>query len=148
MSSFEALKSHITELSESKSFHSAKQEWIVDGFTLDDDWDECPCGKEIKELCHLRNIKNGNQTYVGNICVNRFIELDTGNLFAGLKRIRKDPLAAPNEDLIVHAYKSGYIFENEYGFLMATKLKRKLSAKQLSWRLKINRRILSQTIVR
>lgn len=147
MSNDENLQSHIVSLSEASNFNVARLEWILDGFTLNDDWDECPCGKDIKELCHIKNVKNGNQTYVGNVCVNRFIQLDTGGLFAGLKRINKNPLAAPNEDLIIHAYKSGYIFDNEYGFLMATKRKRKLSSKQLAWRVKINRRILAQTVV-
>lgn len=78
----------------------------------------------------------------------RFLEIETGNLFAGLKRIAKDDTANPNADLIIYAYKLGYIFEKEYGFLMETRNKRKLSTKQLTWKQKINRRIISQTVVR
>ncbi|MGB3456231.1 MAG: hypothetical protein WBG08_01005 [Litorimonas sp.] len=148
MSSQQALKDHIIGLSESDQFFDAKNEWVVGGFTLEDDWDECPCGKEIKELCHLINTRNGNRTYVGNVCVKKFIELDTGSLFAGLRRIIDDDNAAPNEDLIVHAQNAGYIYVNEYNFLMQTRRKRKLSPKQLAWRQKINRRIIQQTRVR
>ena len=50
----------------------------------------------IKELCYIKNQLNDNETYVGNICVNQFIGIDTGNLFAGLKRIAKDDQANAN----------------------------------------------------
>jgi hypothetical protein len=114
---------------------------------VQEDWDNCPCGKEIKELCYIQNQLNGNKTYVGNVCVNRFIGIDTGNLFAGLRRIIEDETANANEDLIIHAYQLGYIFEREYQFLMQTRKKRLLSVKQLEWKKKINRRIVSQTVV-
>jgi hypothetical protein len=76
------------------------------------------------------------------------MELDTGTLFAGLKRIKADADTAPNDALIAHANSHGYLYENEYEFLKQTVRKRSLSDKQLSWRQKINRRIISQTVVR
>jgi len=100
-------------------------------------------------IAHAGNKSNGSKTYVGNVCVNRFIGIDTGNLFAGLKRIALDDTANANEDLITHAYNMGYIYsEKEYNFLMQTKNKRKLSPAQAAWKQKINRRIVNQTIVR
>src|SRR3546814_12092406 len=96
----------------------------------------------------MRNRRNGNSTYVGNVCINRFIQIDTGNLFEGLKRIAKDVSANANNDLIEHAFRMGYLFgEKEYRFLKQTALKRNLSPAQLAWKQKINRRILSKTIV-
>jgi hypothetical protein len=80
--------------------------------------------------------------------VNQFIGIETGNLFPGLKRIAIDETANANADLIDHAFRLGYIFEKEYKFLMDTRRKRNLSAKQTAWKIKINRRILSKTIVR
>lgn len=145
---FEKLKEHILPLSNAKVFRIAKNEWKLVGVEIQEDWDNCPCGKEIKELCYIENQKNGNRTYVGNVCVNRFIGIETGNLFSGLKRIARDQKANANEDLIIHAYRLGYIYENEYNFLMDTKNKRKLSPKQLAWKEKINRRIVNQTVVR
>lgn len=73
---------------------------------------------------------------------------DTGTLFAGLKRIKDDGDAAPNDALIEHANSHGYIYDEEYQFLKQTARKRSLSAKQLSWRQKINKRITSQTVVK
>ncbi len=141
------LASHIIELSESSKFSTAKLEWDLTGIELLEDWDNCPCGKEIKELCFIENRINGNQTYVGNVCINRFVGIDTGTLFEGLKRIVKDNSANPNVELIIHAFTQGYIYDSEYLFLMNTKLKRKLSAKQLAWKIKINQRIINKTVV-
>lgn len=145
---FEQLKAHILPLSVARDFEAARQEWKLIGVEISVEFDNCPCGKEIKEHCYIQNSLNGNTTYVGNVCINRFIGIDTGNLFDGLKRIAADDKANANLDLIVHAFKLGYIFDGEYKFLMTTRLKRKLSPKQLAWKQKINQRILNKTIVR
>lgn len=144
---FDKLKAHILPLSKSRDFYTAKNEWKLVGLEIQEDWDNCPCGQAIKELCYIENILNGNKTYVGNVCVNQFLEIKTGNVFAGLKRIAKDNSANANEDLVLHAYQLGYIFDKEYQFLMQTRNKRKLSDKQLAWKQKINRRIVNKTIV-
>lgn len=144
---FERLKAHILPLSVSTNFSSARTEWTLVGIEVSDEFDNCPCGHEIKEHCHIQNRLNGNATYVGNVCINRFIGIETGNLFAGLKRIAADDTANANQDLIFHAYKFGYIYEREYQFLIDTRLKRKLSAKQIEWKRKINRRIINSTVV-
>jgi hypothetical protein len=145
----ERLKEHILPLSVSKSFGVARQEWSLVAVEISDEFDECPCGQEIKEHCYIRNRLNGNETYVGNVCINRFIQIDTGNLFDGLKRIAKDLTANANSDLIEHAYRMGYLYsEKEYTFLKQTMRKRKLSTAQIDWKVKINRRIVGQTVVR
>jgi hypothetical protein len=65
-----------------------------------------------------------------------------------LKRIAKDPTANANSDLIEHAMRMGYLYgEKEYTFLKKTVRKRILSEKQLAWKVKINRRIIAQTVV-
>lgn len=145
---FERLKAHILPLSNATVWSDAKNEWRLVGIEMQEDWDNCPCGKEIKELCYIQNKINGNKTYVGNVCINKFIGIDTGNLFDGLRRLIEDETANANEDLIIHSYQLGYIFEEEYQFLMQTRKKRILSSKQLAWKKKINRRIINQTVVR
>ena len=144
---FERLAKHILSLSHAHDFQIARKEWSLVGVEVSEEFDNCPCGQEIKEHCYIENNINGNKTYVGNVCINRFIGIDTGNLFQGLRRIAKDETANANVDLIAHAYKLGYIFDSEYKFLMETRLKRKLSEKQISWKIKINKRITNQTIV-
>jgi len=146
---FENLKEHILPLSVSHHFDTARTEWSLVAVEISEDFDHCPCGQEIKEHCYIRNRLNGNETYVGNICINRFIQIDTGNLFDGLKRIAKDLTANANNDLIEHAYRMGYLYsEKEYTFLKQTMRRRKLSDAQIAWKIKINRRIVAQTVVR
>ena len=146
--SFEHLKSHIIPLSVADDFEIARREWDLVAVEISDEWDTCPCGQEIKEHCYIRNRQNGESTYVGNVCINRFIQIETGNLFEGLKRIAADDTANAKRDLIEHAYRMGYLYgEKEYSFLLQTALKRKLSPAQMAWKQKINRRILAQTIV-
>ncbi len=53
--------------------------------------ESCPCGHEnIKELCYIKNTINGNITFVGNVCVNKFVGIKTGNIFSGIKKIKAD----------------------------------------------------------
>jgi hypothetical protein len=144
---FERLKAHILPLSRSSRFDIARTEWDLVGVEITEEFDNCPCGQEIKEHCYITNRITGESTYVGNVCINRFIGIDTGTLFDGLKRIAKDPYANANLDVIEHGRKLGFIYDSEYNFLVETRLKRNLSAKQREWKRKINRRITQQIVV-
>jgi hypothetical protein len=146
---FERLKAHILPLSVSQHFDIARTEWSLIAVEISEEFDQCPCGQDIKEHCYIHNRLDGNETYVGNVCINRFIQIDTGNLFDGLKRIAKDLTANANGDLIEHAYRMGYLYgEKEYTFLKQTMRKRNLSDAQIAWKVRINRRIVFQTVVR
>lgn len=146
--SFERLKAHILPLSHAAEFDVARTEWSLVAVEISDEWDNCPCGQDIKEHCYIRNRVTGRRTYVGNVCINRFIQIDTGNLFDGLKRIAADPTANANHDVIEYAMERGYLYGDvEYDFLKRTARKRRLSEAQLAWKAKINRRIIKQTIV-
>jgi len=146
--SFERLKTHIVPLSISQNFETARTEWSLIAVEISEEFDQCPCGQDIKEHCYIKNRLTSRETYVGNVCINRFIQIDTGNLFDGLKRLRNDITANANIDLIEHAFRMGYLFdEREYTFLKQMARKRTFSAKQLEWKIKINRRIVAQTVV-
>lgn len=145
---FERLRDHILSLSLADNFAVAKSEWILEAVEVSEEFDSCPCGQEIKEHCYIRNKLTGHQTYVGNVCVNRFIGIDTGTLFDGLKRIERDSNANANLAVIEYAEFKGFLFDKEPDFLRATIRKRKLSTAQIAWKIKINRRILNQIVVR
>lgn len=145
---YERLKAHIIPLSVSQDFDAARTEWDLIFVELSEEFDSCPCGQQILEHCYIRNRLSGKETYVGNVCINRFLGIDTGSLFDGLKRIRANPEANANEAVIEYAQKNGYLYEKEYNFLHDTKRKRKPSGSVLSWKRKINHRILNQTVVR
>src|SRR3546814_17760195 len=87
---FERLKAHILPLSVSSTFDVARREWDLVGVEISEEFDNCPCGQDIKEHCYIRNRLDGNSTYVGNFCINRFIHIAPGNLFDGLNRISTD----------------------------------------------------------
>lgn len=146
---FKALQEHILSLSVAKSWPLAVREWELFGIEKSEEPGSCPCGQTILEHCFLRNRVNDEQTHVGNVCVNRFMALDTKGLFNGLRKIAKDDTARPNQELIEYALKAGFLFgTNEYEFLVNMRGRRSLSAKQIAWVQKINRRILNKTIVR
>lgn len=144
---FERLKAHILPLSRSDVFEVARAEWDLVSVEITEEFDNCPCGQEIKEHCYIKNRITGKSTYVGNVCINRFIGINTGNLFSGLKRIANDLYANANLDVIEYGRKMGFIYDTEYTFLIQTRLQRKLSQKQLEWKHKINRRITQQIVV-
>lgn len=144
---FERLKDAILPLSSAADFESARQEWRLIGVAMHDEFTRCPCGQPIKERCMVKNDKTGKTAVVGNVCVGRFMGIETGALFAGLKRIQDNNEANANMDVINHALQLGYIYEKEHAFLLQTMRKRKLSDKQLGWKRKINLRILNQTVV-
>jgi len=136
------LQAHILGLSEAHDWATALLEWQFVHVEISDEPAHCPCGQEIREHCYIRNKRNGNETYVGNVCVNKFMAMDTGTLFDGLKRLVKNPRANANTEVIEYAQRHGYLHDKEYKFLMDTRRTRILSAAQASWKEKIRRRIL------
>ncbi|MGQ5522940.1 hypothetical protein ACUHMQ_06720 [Chitinimonas sp. PSY-7] len=144
---FERLQQHILPLSRAQTFETARSEWVLQSVEISEEFDSCPCGQEIKEHCYIRNTLTGHQTYVGNVCVNRFIGIDTEQLFDGLKRIKADLTANANLALIAYAEEKGFLYDKEPAFLRTTARKRKLSPAQTAWKEKINRRILNETVV-
>ncbi|WOC14965.1 hypothetical protein [Pseudochrobactrum sp. MP213Fo] len=144
---FEKLSKHILSMSVAQNFNAARSEWDLIYVEISEELDHCPCGQTILEHCYITNRLTNQNTYVGNVCINRFLGIDTGNLFEGLKRIRDDNSSNANEAVIEYAQNRGYLYEKEYQFLHNTRLKRKLSEAQLLWKIKINRRILNNTVV-
>ncbi len=72
------LQAHILPRSESAVFDVARREWDLVGVEVSEEPANCPCGQEIREHCYIQNRLNSRRTYVGNVCVNRFIGIDTG----------------------------------------------------------------------
>ncbi|MCF6321205.1 MAG: hypothetical protein L3J32_05480, partial [Rhizobiaceae bacterium] len=53
---FERLKAHILPLSVSRDFNIARTEWDLIGVEVSDEFDNCPCGQDIKEHCYIKNV--------------------------------------------------------------------------------------------
>ncbi len=141
------LMNRIVELSVADTWEAAKLEWNLIHVWFVDDGDEletCLCGHyPIKEVCVITNVTNGNTTEVGNVCVNRFLELASKIIFDGIKRIAKDKDKALNGAAIDYAFKQNWLNQWEHSFCHDTKKKRNLTVKQLSKRREINQRVLT-----
>lgn len=142
------LAQHILPLSRSQVFSEAVREWGLESVELSDEFGHCPCGHKIKEHCHIANRLTREVTWVGNVCIDRFMGINTGNVFAGLKRIVRDITANANLDLIEYARERGWLRGNDYGFLIGTSRQRVLSARQIAWKEDINRRIIAMMVTR
>lgn len=143
------LKAHILSRSVAENFDDAKLEWSLERVCVTEEFGLCPCGVRIKEHCYLKNYRNGNTTWVGNVCVRKFMDINAGTLFIGLRKVRNNISARPNMRLIDYAKCRGYLYgDHEYKFLVEISERLKLSVKQVNWLQKINRRILHSIVVR
>ena len=146
---FETLREEIINRSVAKQWEPARLEWSVYEIWLADEPGVCLCGHSpIKEMCELENGKNGAHVIVGNCCVQRFMGLQSANLFAGLRRIREDAERAMNLEMIEHAWRMNWITRWEYDFSIDTMRKRKLSPKQAVVRVRINERVAARCVRR
>ncbi|SDG32522.1 hypothetical protein [Alloyangia pacifica] len=139
------LMREITALSVADIWEEAKREWRL-LYIIREENGTCLCTYHpITDQCVIENRLNGRMTVVGNVCVNEFLGIDTSTLLAGYKRIEFDSTSAPNEALIHYAFRHGWIGTRERDFLLDTCRKRKLSGKQMDWRIALNDRIVRNT---
>lgn len=118
-------KQKIVELSESKTWEDAKVEWDVDHIDYSPEWDSCLCGHPIKELIFISNMRNGNETLVGNCCINRFFEEKRyTKVFNAIKK-RKF-----NLELIEYCHQHKIVNDWEHGFLLDVLGMKRLTMKQ------------------
>ena len=143
--SFAALIDHIVVRSVSDNWAIAKTEWVFSGALYHPSYTHCPCGVLIKEQVFIHNVHNDKNTYIGNVCIGNFLTVDN-KLFAGIKRIHKDPNKNVNPALAEYAYANRIINRWEYTFLMNTCRKRKLSIRQMNTKTELNSRILKRVI--
>jgi hypothetical protein len=141
------LRRRMLELSEARSWPEARLEWRLIAIRISPTFEECLCTHyPIVEICLLRNQRNSKMVEVGNVCVKKFMGINSHKIFACLRRIKKDPLKALNPDTIELFFSEGSIGRWERGFLLDTWRRRILSDKQEKIRLKINRRIIRRVL--
>lgn len=142
---FQTLKRGIIDLSVSSVWETAKREWDLIDVYKADEAETCLCSHyPIIEVCVLRNRLNKHTTAVGNVCVNKFLGLNSKIIFDSLRRVADDETKSLNADAQAFFFEKGVINRWEYGFLSDTWRKRTLSVKQAATRAKINRKVLAQ----
>lgn len=128
------------------NWEEAKREWDLVEIYREDEPLTCLCGHTpIIEICVLRNRLNAGTAIVGNVCVNKFLGIESELIFEGLRRVNKDPDKGLNAAATLYAFEKGWINEWEKNFSLDTNKKRKLSDKQQVKRDQINRRVLART---
>ncbi len=138
------LSREIIELSVSNNWDEAKLEWKLLRIYMSDEQEYCLCGHyPIREVCVLLNKKNDRVTEVGNICVNKFLDIPTDRIFTSIKRIVKDCTKSVNAHVIEYAHDMNAINNWEREFYMDIMRKRILSTKQSNIKEKINKKLLS-----
>ena len=142
---FEELRAAILARSQAKTWDEALPEWSIDRIYWERDPETCLCTHHpINEYCFLLNHVTGREALVGNVCVKRFMRIDSGNLIDGIKRIAENEEKALNEAGIDFARSKGWLTDKECKFCMDTARKRKLSLKQMAWRIAINQRVMAR----
>ena len=119
----------IIKLSVADNWDEAKLEWELVTIIWREEGGNCICTHFIKEHCQIENIINGNNTVVGNCCINQFPRIsgdvvDLNSCFRALKNKRINPA------LVDFARDQNIINDWEMNFLLDLWLKRKLTYKQ------------------
>ena len=141
----------ITAKSVAQSWDEAKREWdLMEIYFCEEGFAEtCICGHyPIKECCVLDNKLNRNTVIVGNVCVKRFIGINTPLIFDAVKRVAADRGKALNYEALEYMYKKGWVNEWEFKFYQDTWRKRVLTSKQLTTRKNINTKVLVKIFVK
>lgn len=71
------------------------------------------------------------------------MQLPSNKIFDAVKRVKKDSDKSLNEETITHVFKQQWISQWEYEFYIDTCRKRKLTAKQIETRKRINEKIVT-----
>ncbi len=148
-SKFAKLRDHILSKSRAQTWELALLEWEPLGVVDGGDGCEhcglatCPCGfHPISERCWISNGVTGAETYVGNVCIKRFMAggsealREWHHVHAWIKRAQKNPNAAPTGAVIRFAMsrKKPWLLPDTERFLLDTMRKRNLTPRQAAWR--------------
>jgi hypothetical protein len=137
------LAREIIALSASQNWDAAKLEWFLQEIYFEDEPGVCLCGHTpIIETCVLKNKANGNIAIVGNVCVKKFMGLNSDKIFQAVKRVRKEIDKSLNAEAIEYALEKGWINSKDKSFYLDVFRKRNLSEKQLKWKKDVNSRVL------
>lgn len=141
------LTEEIIALSESENWAFAKNEWEFTYAYMSEEFQTCLCGRyPIHQICVLKNSENSNETEVGNCCVNKFLGIESANkIFTSVKRIKDDSSRSMSIEVLEYLLEKKAISPSDYDFYSDIIKKRKFSYKQLEWKKRINKKLISFT---
>lgn len=139
------LAREITQRSISNEWESAKQEWALDFVYWAEELEHCLCGHPIMECCVLLNKQNNQRAVVGNVCVNKFMGIESDKIFKSVKKIKKNIEKSVNLETIKYAHEKAWINEWEKDFYINIMYKKNLTPKQKAKREQVNNKIITKT---
>jgi hypothetical protein len=142
---FEKFKAEILKFSNANEWLEAKPEWELHAVYDDPAPDRaCECGHTpINQICIIKNLDNGNQAEVGNVCVHNFMQLASRRVFAVLKRVRAEVTKSLNPRSLELFVRRGAISASEMAdYLIYWRRRSNMTDEQRAQKLEINERIL------
>ncbi|MES2158106.1 MAG: hypothetical protein V4512_09900 [Pseudomonadota bacterium] len=138
-------KAAILSRSTSNDWDEAKAEWKL--YTVYNDPADrfCECDHSpIHQICVILNIRNGQKTDVGNVCVRRFLRLLSNRIFSVIKRIRADLSKSLNPKALELFKDRGVIsHQEEQEYLSYWRKRKNMTEYQRSQKLSINSRVVA-----
>ena len=117
----------VVDNSIANDWNNAKLEWGHTG-SYEQHGSNCICGQCITEVCTIQNYQNGIELEVGNVCINKFLDIDRKSDFKLIKKNKID------WKLLLELKKDGVITDWEMLFYDDIKQKRKLTDRQIESR--------------
>lgn len=135
----------LLELSESLDYELALEEWEETDIFKSDDPHVCLCGKtDIHDVRVITNKLNGNETIVGNECINKIgCSHIPASVFAQITTLKNNATGnyPIGYDLIEISFDVGVITVAERKFLKSVSGKSNYSFKQRKWKRSIAKKI-------
>ena len=151
----EKFRANLLDLSISREFEEAKEEWEYVRVEYNKDREECLCSqKNITDIVVIQNKRTQAETRIGKNCAENHLGIWTSsNVFSRLRRVHraqtinrapaKNPANDVHEANLKFFKDEGAISEWEYSFSLDTYRLRSMSSKQRFWSDKIGRQIKS-----
>src|SRR4029079_2705146 len=110
----ETLHREILARSEAEEWHAARAEGCLKQVWTREEPQQGLCGHHpITKVCIIKNNENGKEAQVGNCCVNKFLGLNSKNMFSSVRRVEADRDASFDSASIQIAHKQRTIEASE-----------------------------------
>lgn len=142
---FQKLCDEMITRSKATEWQQAKIEWDLEYVYTVGEKQTCLCGHHpIFQICQLRNAVNRNLAEVGNVCVHKFLGMQSKRVFAALKRIRADINKPLNPKTLEMFVGLGTISaQDEAAYLEFWRKRKCITEEQAKLKLRVNKAILA-----
>jgi hypothetical protein len=142
---FQKLCDEMISRSRADEWQQAKLEWDLEYVYTVGDEQTCLCGHHpIFQICQLRNSVNRKLAEVGNVCVHKFLGMQSKRIFAALKRIRADINKSLNpRTLEMFVGLKAISAQDEAAYLEFWRKRKHITEEQAKLRRRVNEAILA-----